>query len=150
MSGHAELEYRRAAEVIKSMITAERIRVGTFVTVPEIEKVAGATYSTARVAAKQLVTEGILQAHPGKGYAVVAMPEEAAARRADARELGQQVARLRDEVHALSARLDTSGDFGEKLERVESNLEDLFDKLGFEYATGGTGEPPAARHGRTG
>jgi len=140
-------EYQRAVDAIKAMITAGKISVG--LKVPEIAELTSTTYSTARRVAKQLETEGVLQAHPGKGYAIVAMPQEADARRADAKELTRLVGKLREEVRALSVRLDPAGEFGERLERVESNLEDLYDKLGYEYGDG-TGEPPAARRGRTG
>jgi len=149
VSGQSELEYQRAVDGIKLMITDGQIQVGGLVKVREIGELTATTYPTAREAAKRLAVEGVLRAHQGKGYAVVAMPEEAAAKRADARELAQQVARLRDEVQALSARLDASGEFGERLERIESNLEDLYDKLGYEY-TDNAGEPSAARRGRTG
>ena len=148
MNGQATPEYRRAADVIKSQIKPGDI--GSVITIPHIQGLAGTTYSTARRTADHLTAEGILRPHQGKGYEVIATPQQAGDRRADARELAAQVAGLREEVRALSARLDAGGEFGERLERVESNLEDLFDKLGFEYATDGTGEPPAARRGRTG
>lgn len=149
MNGQATPEYRRAADLIKSQVKPGDI--GNAITVPGIQELTGTKYATARRTAELLTAEGILRPHQGKGYEVIAIPAEADTRRADARELAAQVARLRDEVRALSARLDAGGEFGERLERVESNLEDLFDKLGFEYATDGNGESgPAARHGRTG
>ena len=70
---------------------------------------------------------------------MIATPQKAADEPGGARELALQVAALREEVRALSARLES----------CESNLEDLYDKLGYEYADG-SGEPPAARRGRTG
>lgn len=144
MSGQAGYEYERAAAAIKSMITAGKINVGDGIKVPEIQKLTGTTNATARRTAAELTAEGILQSHHGKSFAVVAMPEEAAAKRADARELAQQVGQLRDQVRELSAQMDPSGEFGERLERVESNVEDLYDKLGFEYERGEE-TPTAAR-----
>lgn len=143
MSRQAIPEYQRAADVIKSRLGSVWA-VGSLITVPEIKDLTGTTYSTARVVAERLQAEGILQAHPGKGFAIVAMPEEADAERADAKELARQVDRLRKEVRELSARL----------EAAESDIEDVFDKLGFDHADGNrerAGEPaPAARRGRTG
>lgn len=152
MSGSAGTEYQRAADAIKLMITAGRIKVGALVKVPEIRKLTGTTYPTARVVARRLTDEGILQAHPGKGFVVLAAPDEATAKQADTQELRRQLAQLRDEVQALSARVDAAG---EQLERVDSSLEDLHDKLGYDYTTDGPddrGEQPAtaARRGRTG
>ena len=142
-------EYQRAADMIRTRITPGDI--GSVITIPGIQQAAGTTYATARRTAEHLEAEGILRARQGKGYEVIATAQKAADERADARTLARQVGQLRDEVRALSERLDTSGEFGERLERVESNLEDLFDKLGFEYATDGNGESgPAARRGRTG
>jgi DNA-binding GntR family transcriptional regulator len=146
-------EYRRSSEAVKTMIADGRITGG--ITVPDIERLTGTSYATARAVAKRLEDEGILQSHPGKGYAVVAMPQEAAARRASAEELSEQLIQLRAEVHELAERLGTSGEFSERLERLESNLEDLYDKLGYEYSADGNGErgenpAPAARRGRTG
>ena len=143
MSGQAVPEYQRAADAIKSRITPGD--VGSVITIPGIQQATGTTYATARRTAEHLEAEGVLKARQGKGYEVIATPQKAADERADTRELARQVIRLRDEVRVLSA----------QLERVESNLEDLHDKLGYDYVTGSTderaGEPaPAARHGRTG
>jgi DNA-binding transcriptional regulator YhcF (GntR family) len=138
-------KYRHAVDAIKSMIASGEV-VGE-ITLGRIRELTGTTDSTARRTANELVAEGILENHPGAPYAVVAMPEEAVTRQADAKELRRQVTQLREEVQALSARL---GAADEKLERIDSSLEDLHDKLGYEYATDGSGEPGAARRGRTG
>jgi DNA-binding GntR family transcriptional regulator len=145
VSERAELEYQRAVDVIKSMITGGKLSVGGRINVPEIQKRTGTTYATARRVAKELATQGILQSHPGAGFAVIALPEEADAERADTRELAQRTARLSTRQDTIDARL----------ERIEANLEDLYDKLGYTYATDGTSErredpAPAARRGRTG
>ncbi len=136
-------EYQRAADMIKSRITPGD--VGSVITIPGIQQATGTTYSTARRTAEHLETEGVLRARQGKGYEVIATPQKAADERVSSKELARQVAALRDEVRLLSA----------QLERVESNLEDLHDKLGYDYVTDSTderaGEPaPAARRGRTG
>jgi DNA-binding GntR family transcriptional regulator len=141
LSRHAAVpEYQRAADVIKS-----RVKLGDSITIPQIQETAGTTYSTARRTADHLANEGILRAHPGKGYEVIAAPQDAAGERAGVKELTRQLGQLRDEARALSA----------QVERIESNLEDLYDKLGFAYATDGSGErgedlAPAARRGHTG
>lgn len=133
-------EYQHAADVIKS-----RVKLGDLITIPQIQETAGTTYSTARRTADHLAHEGILRPHPGKGYEVIATPQRAAEERVGVKEIRQQITQLRAEARALSA----------QVERIESNLEDLYDKLGFEYATGSTdereGRPSgAAWRGRTG
>ena len=150
MSGHSGPEYQRAADQVKTLITAGRIT--GILKIREIAGLTGTTYSTARRTAEELEAEGILRAHQGKGYEIAATPEEASAQRADAKELARQVTELRDELQALSARADAAD---ERLERINAGLEDLHDKLGYEYAADGTserGEQPAAaaRRGRTG
>lgn len=136
-------EYQRAADMIKSRITPGD--VGSVITIPGIQQATGTTYSTARRTAEHLETEGVLRARQGKGYEVIATPQKAADERVSTKELARQVAALRDRVQVLSV----------QLERVESNLEDLHDKLGYDYATDSAderaGEPaPAARRGHTG
>jgi len=137
------LEYQRAAGEIRSKISPSD--VGTFITVPRIQELAGTTYSTALRTAKLLEAEGILLARHGRGYEVIAIPEDAAARTADMKALREEVAQLRAEVRRLSA----------QLERVESNVEDLHEKLGYDYEAGdpderGEAPAPAAPSGRTG
>ncbi len=134
MSEQAELEYERAAAVIRSMITAGRIQLGDLVKVREIVELAGAKYPTARVTAKHLEAEGILRALQGKGFEVIATPEDATAEQASAKELGSRLARTEDQVQAL-----------------EFNLEALYGKLGIPYPGDGASEDSdPARRGQAG
>jgi DNA-binding IclR family transcriptional regulator len=130
-------KYQLAADMITSMIASGEI-TGE-ITLGRIRELTGATDSTSRRTANELVALGILENHPGAPYTIVAMPGEAASRQASADELRRQVAGLQAEVRTLAA----------QLERVDSDVEDLFDKLGYSRADG-DGEPPAARRGRTG
>jgi DNA-binding GntR family transcriptional regulator len=142
LSGQALPEYQRAADAIKSRITSADI--GSVITIPGIQQATGTTYSTARRTADHLESEGVLRARQGKGYEVIATPQKAAEERASTQELARRVAELRELVRDLSVRLESA----------ESSLEDLYDKLGYDYADGSgerAEEPaPAARRGRTG
>jgi DNA-binding GntR family transcriptional regulator len=123
VSERAVLEYRRATDAIRSMITSGKIGVGDYIKVPEIEKLTNTTNGTAREAARRLVTEGILQAHQGKGFEVVATPEQAEVKRADLSVLSEEVAELQQQVT----------DLRERVGRMEAS-----------YATS-TGKPPGGR-----
>ena len=63
---------------------------------------------------------------------MIATPEKAAAERADATELGAPVAEL-DQVQALPTAPGVPADLERELERIESNLEELYGKLGSQY-----------------
>lgn len=152
MNRQAMPDYQRAADAMRARIAAGTLRVGDGIKVPEIGELTGISYATARVVAKQLEADGILRAHQGKGYEVIATPQAAAAQQADTAELARQVEQLRDEVRKLAVRQDASD---ERLERVDSSLEDLHEKLAYDYATDSDDErgnepAPAARRGRTG
>jgi DNA-binding GntR family transcriptional regulator len=144
-------EYRRAATVIKSRLTPDD--VGSVITIPQIQGLARTTYSTARRTAEQLAVEGILRPHQGRGYEVIATPDEAAARRADTEELNSRLAHLENQVQALADRPGVPADLKETLERIEFNLEALHGKLGIPYPGDGTSEraepETTARRGRS-
>ena len=84
---------------------------------------------------------GFLRGQQGKSYAIVVTPEEAASKQVAARDVGEQIAKLRGEVRELADRLDTSDD---TISRVEDNLVDLYGKSGFDYPHDG---PPEVRRG---
>lgn len=144
-------KYRYTVDAIKAKIASGEV-TGE-ITLGRIRELTGATDSTARRTANELVAEGVLENHPGSPYTVVGTPEGVAATRSDDRPLRVQVADLQHQVADL--RRDVPPGLAETLERFATNLEDLYDKLGFEYATDGTSErgddsAPAARRGRTG
>ena len=127
-------EYRRAADEIKAMISVGRL--GDGITVPEIEQLTGTTYSTARRVAKELEAEGILQAHQGKGYAIVAAPEDAAKKPGEA-EMRAQVAALQQEVAELRQRAA----------RIENDLAALYGQTGHRYPSRGSNDRAKAAAG---
>ena len=69
-------KYRRGADVIKAKIASGEI-VGE-ITLGRMRELTGATSSTARRAAKELVNEGVLENHPGSPYTVIGTPEDVA------------------------------------------------------------------------
>ena len=150
MNGQATPEYQRAANVIKSRIKPADI--GSVITIPDIQERAGTTYATARRTAAQLKDDGVLQPHQGKGYEVIALPEEAASLQADTKEFGARLAQLQGQVQELAGRPEVPADLRETLERFEFNLEALYGKLAIPYPKDGISEreepQPAARHGR--
>jgi DNA-binding transcriptional MocR family regulator len=110
-------KYRDAVDVIKSKITPGD--VGTGITLRQIRELTGATDSTSRRVAKELVTEGILENHPGD--AAAGKPGDAAtqaritALQGEAAELRQRVGRLEADLAALY------GQTGHKYPRRGSN-----------------------------
>ena len=140
-------EYERAATAIKSQI--KPADVGRLITVPRIEELTGTTYSTALRAAKHLAAGGILRAHQGKGYEIIATPEDAATQRADMQEITACLARLQSQIHALAARPEVPTDLTETLERLEFNLEALHGKLGIPYPGDGASEEELPAGGET-
>ena len=141
-------KYRRGADVIKAKIASGEI-VGE-ITLGRMRELTGATSSTARRAAKELVNEGVLENHPGSPYTVIGTPEDVASTRSDDRPLRMQVAELQRQFAEL--RRDVPPGLGEMLERFATSLEDLYDKLGYDMAPDGpdsTSEPGEGR-GRTG
>ena len=144
-------KYRHTVDAIKAKIASGEV-TGE-ITLGRIRELTGATDSTARRTANELVAEGVLENHPGAPYTVVGTPEGVAATRSDDRPLRVQVADLQQQVADL--RRDVPPGLGETLERIEASLEDLHDKLGYDMTPGGTSErgeepAPAARRGHTG
>lgn len=152
MNRQAMPDYQRAADAIRARIAAGTLRVGGGIKVPEIAELTGISYATARVVAKQLEADGILRAHQGKGYEVIATPEAAAAHQADTAELARQVTELREALGALAGRVD---EHGERLDQAESEIESFSERLGYDLAPDGSSErgdqsATAARRGRAG
>ena len=131
-------KYQHAVEVIKSKIGSGEV-VGE-ITLGRIRELTGATDSTARRTAGELVAEGILENHPGAPYTVVGTPEDVAARQADSRPLRVQVAALQQEVADLRQRvaaIDGQAELASRVGRIEANLTALYGQLGREYPRGG-------------
>ena len=116
--------YRRIADEILSMIASGKL--GQEFTVPEAATVAGVKYSAARSAAEYLAREGVIESYQGSGYRALVTPGEAAGSRPDDRPFRVKVAELQHQV----------ADLREAQERIESNFEDLCDKMGFTYTDG--------------
>lgn len=143
--------YQRTADEMLSMISSGKL--GTEFTVPEAAKLAGVKEWAARKAAEHLAERGLIEPHQGSGYRALVTREQAAASRIDDRSLRIQVTELQEQVAGL--RRDVPPGLSETLERIETSLEDLRDKLGYDTAPDSTSErgkesTPAARHGRTG
>jgi len=74
-------------------------------TIREVADLTGVKYGTARTATEWLESEGILDGQQGKGFEIVATPEEAASKRASVESLSRQVADLQLEVADLRKRV---------------------------------------------
>ena len=96
-------KYQQVADTVLSKIAAGD--VGGEITLSRIRELTGATDSTSRKAANELVSAGVLESHPGAPYTVRVTAEGAAAARLDSRPLRDQVAELRREVDALRERI---------------------------------------------
>ncbi len=96
-------KWQHVADAILSKIASGEI--SGEVTLGQIRQMTGATDSTSRKAASELVSAGILEGHQGIPYAVRVTPEQAAATRLDDRPLKDQVAELRREVDDLRERI---------------------------------------------
>ena len=92
-------KWQQVADAVLSKIASGE--VGGEITLRQIRELTGATDSTSRKTAKELVSAGILEGHQGIPYAVRVTPEQAAATRLDDRPLKEQMAELRQEVAAL-------------------------------------------------
>lgn len=96
-------KYQHVVDAIVSKIASGE--VAGEITLSRIRELTGATDSTARRAANELVGSGVLENHPGSPYTVQVSPEEAAAVRTDDRPLKDQVAALQREVADLRERI---------------------------------------------
>ena len=96
-------KYQQVADTVLSKIAAGE--VGGEITLSRIRELTGATDSTSRKAANELVSAGVLESHPGAPYTVRVTAEGAAAARLDSRPLRDQVAELRQEVDELRERI---------------------------------------------
>lgn len=111
-------KYREAVDLIKSRIGPGD--VGTGITLRQIRELTGATDSTSRRVASELVAEGILENHPGAPYTIVATPEAAAASKPGDGALKAQIAALQEEATELRQRVG----------HIEADLADLYGQLG--------------------
>lgn len=135
--------YRRTADDILGLIASGKL--GTEFTVPEAAKAADVKEWAARKATEHLAERGLVESHHGSGYRALITPEEAAAAQVDDRPMRVQVTDLQQQVAGLR----------EQQERLEAQLEDLYDQLGYDSPADGTSEradepAPAARRGHTG
>lgn len=92
-------KYQLAADVIVSKIASGEVEGE--ITLGRIRELTGATDSTSRKAAGDLVSAGILESHPGAPYTVRVSAGEAMEARLDSRPLKDQVAELRRELDEL-------------------------------------------------
>lgn len=145
MIGQAGPEYRLAADVIKSKITAGEhgFGVGDTLTIGQIQEITGAKYATARAAADHLKAEGVLEGHQGKGFSVKATPADAASKQVSIEALSEQVAELRK-----LAERDGLDEIRARIGQLETALMDLYAKLAYDYPGGGTSDTPKAAAGR--
>lgn len=96
-------KYQLAADVILSKVASGE--VAGEITLRRIQELAGVTDSTSRMAARYLVSAGILESHPGAPYTVTVTAEGAATARLDSRPLEDQVAELQRELADLRERV---------------------------------------------
>lgn len=128
-------KYRDAVDVIKSKITPGD--VGTGITLRQIRELTGATDSTSRRVAAELVAEGVLENHPGAPYTIVATPEDAAAARPGEAATQAQIAALQQEVAELRQRAG----------RIEADLAALYGQTGHRYPRRGSNDRAKAAAG---
>jgi hypothetical protein len=96
-------KYQLAADVILSKIASGE--VAGEITLGRIRELTGATDSTSRKVANELMSAGILESHPGAPYTVRVSPGDAEAVRLDARPLKDQVSEMRQELNELRERV---------------------------------------------
>lgn len=96
-------KYQLAADVILSKIASGE--VAGEITLGRMRELTGATDSTSRKAAADLVSAGILESHPGAPYTVRVTAAEAAEARLDSRPLKEQIAELQRELADLRERV---------------------------------------------
>lgn len=96
-------KYQQIADAVLAKIASGQI--SGEVTLGRIRELTGATDSTSRKAANELVSAGILESHPGAPYTVRVTAEGAEAARLDSRPLKDQVAELRQELDDLRERV---------------------------------------------
>lgn len=129
MIGDTGPEYQRLMVQIRSWITAGKYTVGQPIpSTAELHRLTGRSVPVVRRAVDQLKADGILEGHPGKGVYVKAMPAEADSERLDIKGLTDQFATLREQVEK-----NGPDELRDWVSRLETNLIDLYGKLGFEY-----------------
>jgi DNA-binding transcriptional MocR family regulator len=138
-------DYRRVIDLIRSKITTGEWPVGRQIpSTPDLIDLTSASITPVRRAVQQLQADGILEGHPGKGVFVKSLPDDADREHASLETLGGQVSEVRDLVKGYP-------DLRDWLGRLEANLMDLYNRLGFEYPHGGeydNGKKTAAGRGR--
>jgi DNA-binding transcriptional regulator YhcF (GntR family) len=133
-------KYQHAVDVIKEKIASGEV-TGE-ITLGRIRELTGATDSTSRRTAKELVDEGILENHPGAPYAVIGTAEDAA-KGTDSRPLKAQVAELQRQVAELRQQVaaqENQSELAKQVGRIEANLMALYGDLKREYPRGGRRE----------
>jgi DNA-binding GntR family transcriptional regulator len=124
-------DYRRVIDLIRGKITSGQWPVGRRIpSTPDLIEMTSASITPVRRAVQQLQADGILEGHPGKGVFVKAMPDDADRGRADLGAMGEHLAAVEDLVKGYP-------DLRDHLGRLEANLMDLYNRLGFEYPHGG-------------
>lgn len=116
-------DYRQLMDLIRSRVSSGEYPVGKPIpSTTDLRQETGMSFTSVRRAVRELQVEGVLEGHPGKAVFVRALPEDADRERADAGELGRQVAGLRQELRELETRVD-SRDVLDKLGRMEARVD---------------------------
>jgi DNA-binding GntR family transcriptional regulator len=125
--------YQLVADDLRSKISSGELQVGDPIpsTVKLMEQY-GVSSTVVRHAVAQLRADGVLIGHSGKAVYVNARPEDAAAERLSIEALTELVTGLRDEVRELTQR-DEVSELRDTLGRLETQLIDLYGKLGYDY-----------------
>ena len=134
-------DYQRVYDDIWHKIRSGEYAIGA--PIPSTTKLAaqyGVSPQPVRTAVRQLQLDGILRGHHGKAVYVKAMPAAAEAEQRDLRAIGEDVAEL-------ARRVAGNDELREIVNRIESNLIELYGKTGFTYpADAGDGERERTAH----
>jgi DNA-binding GntR family transcriptional regulator len=139
-------EYRRLMRLIRSRIISGEYPLSAAIpSTAELREETGLSYTVVRRAVQQLQADGILEGHPGKGVFVRTMPPDADSERVSVEALSRQMAELRE----LAERDGGMDEMRDAIGRLETNLVELYEKLGLDYPQDGADEhAKAPRRGR--